>query len=82
MVIKVEVLGVGCANCKKLYHNVEIAVRELGVSAEIIKVEDIADIVGKGALALPALVVNDEMRVAGRVAPVEEIKRILKEDVH
>jgi len=82
MTVKIEVLGVGCANCKKLFHNVETAVRELGLSAEIVKVEDIADIVGKGALALPALVVDDELRVAGRVAPVEEIKRILKDYVH
>lgn len=77
--MKVEVLGIGCANCKKLLHNVETAVQELGIPAEVIKVDDMAEIAGKGVLTLPAMLVNDEIKVAGRVAPVEEIKRILKE---
>jgi small redox-active disulfide protein 2 len=76
--VKVEVLGIGCANCKKLLHNVETAVRELGIPAEVIKVEDIVEITTKGVLTLPAMLVNDEIKVAGRVAPVDEIKRILK----
>lgn len=65
----VEVLGIGCANCRKLLHNAETAVKELGIPVEGIKVEDIAEIAGKGVLSLPAMRVNDEMKVAGRVAP-------------
>jgi small redox-active disulfide protein 2 len=81
--MKVEVLGIGCAgigcaNCKKLLQNVETAVHELGISAEVIKVEDIIEIAGKGVLTPPGLIVNDEIKVVGRVAPIEEIKRILK----
>jgi small redox-active disulfide protein 2 len=76
--MKIEVLGIGCANCKKLLLNVEKAVQELGIQADIIKVEDIAEIAGKGIMTLPTMLVNDEIKVAGRVAPVEEIMRILK----
>lgn len=77
--VKIEVLGIGCANCKKMRQNVERAAKELGIPAEVIKVEDIAEIAGKGVMVLPALLVNDEVKIAGRVAPVEEIKRVLRE---
>ena len=76
--MKVEVLGIGCANCTKLLHNVKTAVRELGIPAEVIKVDDIVEITSKGVLTLPVMLVDDEVRVAGRVATVEEIKGILK----
>ncbi len=51
---------------------------ELGILAEVFKVEDVIEIARKGVLALPALVVNDELKVAGRVAPVAEIKKTLE----
>jgi small redox-active disulfide protein 2 len=76
--MKIEVLGTGCANCTKLLYNTETAVQELGIPAEVIKVDDIREIVSKGVLTLPAMLVDDEVRVAGRVATVAEIKGILK----
>jgi len=75
--MKIEVLGTGCMKCKRLAKNVEQAVRELGVSADIQKVEDIAAIMDRGVMLTPALIVDGELKVSGRVADVAEIKRIL-----
>lgn len=75
--VKIEVLGMGCENCRRLMSNVETAVGQLGITAEIKKVEDIAAIMERGVMLLPGLIVDGELRVSGRVADVVEIKRIL-----
>lgn len=76
--VKIEVLGTGCMKCKRLMKNVEIAVKELGINAEIRKVDDITEIMDRGVMLTPALAVNGEMKVSGRVADVKELKEILK----
>jgi small redox-active disulfide protein 2 len=64
--------------CKRLLKNVEVAVRELGIAAEIKKVDDITEIINRGVMLTPALVVEGEMKVSGRVADVKELKEILQ----
>ncbi len=76
--VKIEVLGTGCMKCKRLFKNVEIAVEELQINAEIVKVDDISEIINRGVMLTPALAVDGEMKLAGRVADVNEIKEILK----
>jgi len=76
--MKIEILGTGCMKCKRLAKNVEKAVAELGVTAEIEKVEDITAIVDRGVMLTPALIVDGELKVSGRVADVAEIKEILQ----
>jgi small redox-active disulfide protein 2 len=76
--MKIEVLGTGCMKCKRLFKNVEIAVKELGITAEIVKVDDISEIINRGVMLTPALTVDGEMKVSGRVADVKELKEILK----
>ena len=75
MVIKV--LGSGCANCKKLEANVKQAVGELGIDAEIEKVTDFKDILSYGVMKTPALVVDEQVKVMGRVISAEEVKKYL-----
>lgn len=75
MVIKI--LGTGCANCKKLEENTRKAVKELGISASIEKVEDFKAILGYGVMKTPALVVDEKVKVMGRVPNSEEIKKYL-----
>ncbi|MDD2574014.1 MAG: thioredoxin family protein [Bacillota bacterium] len=75
MVIKI--LGTGCKNCKKLEENARKAVAELGIDASVEKVEDIKAIVGYGVMRTPALVVDEQVKVMGKVASVEEIKKVL-----
>lgn len=76
MVIKI--LGKGCANCKKLEQNAKQAILELGIDATVEKVQDIKEIVGYGVMRTPALVVDEQVKVVGKVASVEEIKDILQ----
>lgn len=77
--MKVEVLGTGCPKCKRMYDNVTDAVKKTGVQAEVVKVVELNEIVSRGVLMTPALFVDGEERVAGRVPTVNEIVEILKE---
>lgn len=76
--VTIEVLGTGCMKCRRLMKNVETAVRELGIDAEIRKVDDITAIMERGVMLTPALAVDGKMKVSGRVADVKELKEILK----
>lgn len=78
MKIIIKVLGSGCANCKKLEENTRKAVEELGINAEIQKVEDIKSILKYGVMKTPGLVVDEKVKVMGRVPTSEEIKKYLK----
>lgn len=75
--MKILILGSGCANCKKLEENARKAAAELGINAEIGKVTDYAAMAEYGVMATPALVVDEETVLSGRVPSVEEIREIL-----
>ena len=77
--MKLEILGMGCKKCKKLYENAEKAVNELGIDAEIVKVENLDEIHGYGVLMTPALVINGEVKSTGKALSAEEIKKYLSE---
>lgn len=77
--MKLEILGTGCTKCKRLYDNVTEAVKKAGVQAEIVKVEELNEIVTRGVLMTPSLFVDGEEVVAGRVPTVNELIEILKE---
>jgi len=76
--VKIEVLGTGCAKCKSLLKNVEKAVQELGIQTEVVKVDSIQEIMNRGVMMTPALYVDGEARAVGRSPGVEEIKRMLE----
>lgn len=76
--MKIKIMGTGCMKCKRLAKNVEKAVAELGISADIEKVEDINAIMDSGVMLTPGLIVDDELKFSGRVADVKEIKTILE----
>ena len=75
--MKIGILGTGCPKCKKLAQNVEEAVKELNIDAEILKVTNIDEIMNYGVMMTPALTVDNEVRSAGKVLGKEEIKKIL-----
>ncbi len=76
MVIKV--LGSGCAKCANLKENTELALKEAGMEAEIIKVEDFKEIMEYGVMSTPALVIDEKVVSFGKVLKPKEIVKILK----
>jgi small redox-active disulfide protein 2 len=78
MVMKrIQILGPGCPKCKKLAENTEAAVKELELEFEMEKVTDINEIMKFGVMITPALVVDGEVKVVGKVPAPDEIKQIL-----
>ncbi|MDD5528609.1 MAG: thioredoxin family protein [bacterium] len=76
--MKIEILGIGCAKCKQTYANAEKAVSDLGISAEIVKVEKIDEIMKYSVMMTPAVVVDGVVKCSGKMPTVEEIKSWIK----
>ena len=72
--MKIEILGMGCSNCNKLYQNALEAVKQIGKEVEVTKVEDIKKIMAYGVMSTPALVIDGVVKTAGKVPKVEQIK--------
>jgi len=75
----IQVLGTGCKKCISLKESVEAALKDLGVEADVQKVEDINEIVQFGVMSTPALAVDGEVKIVGKVATPEEIKAVLSQ---
>jgi small redox-active disulfide protein 2 len=73
MSIEIKVLGPGCARCKQLYGEAERAIAQLAAPATLTKVEDVKDIMAYKILATPALVIDGEVKSAGRIPNAAEI---------
>ena len=73
----IQVLGPGCAKCTQLKANVQTAVDELGIEASVEKVDDINVIAGFGVMMTPALAIDGEVKVVGKLCSTEEIKELL-----
>jgi len=75
---KLQILGPGCPRCKALAANAEAAAKALGIEYQLEKVTDFKKIRDFGVMMTPALAVDGQVRLAGKVADVEEIKAVLK----
>ena len=73
----IQILGIGCPKCKMLTDHTEQAAKALGLEYTLEKVTDINDISAFGIVATPALVVDGEVKVAGRVPTADAIKQLL-----
>lgn len=73
----IKVLGSGCNNCVRLEANARKAAEELGLTAEFIKVKDMADIASYGVMRTPGLVVDEKVVSFGKVLSSEEIKPLI-----
>ena len=74
---KIQILGMGCAKCEKLYEAVEEAAKELGIEYEMEKINDINKISDMGVMATPALVVNGKVMFSAGILTKEVLKEIL-----
>ena len=75
---KLQILGTGCPKCKKLAENAEAAAKALGIEYTIEKVADINEIMKFGVMMTPALAVDGEVKLVGKVPSVDEIKKMLQ----
>ncbi|APH39695.1 thioredoxin family protein [Methanohalophilus halophilus] len=76
--MKIEILGTGCAKCKKTLEVVERAVKEAGIEADITKVEDINSIMDYGVMITPGVVVDGDVKIAGKIPSVDDVKEWLQ----
>lgn len=74
----IKILGTGCPKCKQTEANVKEAVSQLGIEANIIKVEDTQEIMAYNVLSTPVLVIDEQIKIKGKVAQVNEIIELLK----
>jgi small redox-active disulfide protein 2 len=74
---KLQILGTGCPKCNDLAAKTEEAAKELGIEYELVKVSDINDIMSFGVMMTPALAVDGEIKVTGKVPRVDEIKELI-----
>lgn len=79
MVIKV--LGSGCKNCQAMEQEVINVLAELNVAADVQKVEEMEEIMKYDVMITPALVINDNVKVAGRMPKKEELKKMITEEL-
>lgn len=77
--MKIEVLGTGCAKCKQLEKDVHDALAELNITADVSKVQDIKQIMSYKIISTPALVVDGQVKIAGRLPRKEELHSYLEE---
>jgi len=75
--MKIAILGTGCPKCRQMAEVVRKAVEKSGVDAAISKVEDIREIRKFQVMATPALVIDDKVKISGRVPTVEEVTSLL-----
>jgi small redox-active disulfide protein 2 len=77
--MKLEVLGTGCARCDALEAAVKQAADQLGLDYQLVHVKEIAKFASYGVMITPALVVNGQVKVAGKVPSPAELARLLQE---
>ncbi len=73
----IKVIGTGCDKCDQLYENTKSAVEELGLNANIEKVEDLIEIVKLGVMSSPSLMVDGKLVVSGRIVSKEKIVELI-----
>lgn len=79
--MEIKVVGPGCKNCKNLLKATEEAVKELGSDATITYVTEMTDIIATGIMRTPGLLIDEKIKVMGRVPSVKEIKQIITDEM-
>ena len=74
----IKILGTGCPKCKTTEAIVKEVIAENNIDAEVIKVEDIMEIMQYNILTTPVLVINEEVKIKGRVPTRQEVEELLK----
>ena len=78
--MEIKLLGTGCNKCEKMEANTRTAIKELGIEASIVKVEDLVQIMRYGVMSTPGFVMDDKVKTVGKVLTVAQIKKLLSEN--
>ena len=76
--MRIEILGTGCPKCKKTVENAEKAVEMLGADVEIVKVQNINDIMEYGVMMTPALAIDGEVKISGKAPSPAQIAELIR----
>lgn len=76
--MEIKVIGTGCDKCDKLYENTLAAVKETGIEASVVKIEDLVEIVRLGVMTAPSLMVDGKLVISGQVAKAGKIAALIK----
>lgn len=75
--MEIKILGTGCAKCKTLYRDVEEVLKESRIEANLVKIEDVGEILKYGVMSLPAIVIDGKVATQGTRLSKDEIVKIL-----
>ena len=75
--MQIKVLGAGCERCAKLEQMTREAVEQLGLDAEVLYITDIEEVMSHGVMTTPAIVIDGEVRLAGRIPTMEQLISVL-----
>jgi small redox-active disulfide protein 2 len=78
MTMKIEIFGTGCVKCKRLEKNVREALSDTGITAEVVKIEDIDAIMEQGIMVTPALAIDGDIKLMGKVPSVEDLVKLIR----
>lgn len=79
--MEIKILGTGCSKCKALYEAVKETVNEIGISADVKKVEKMDEIIEAGVMLTPGLVINGKVKVTGKVPRKEDLKKYIQQEI-
>jgi small redox-active disulfide protein 2 len=80
--MKIEILGTGCSKCKKTKEMIEKVLKQNGVEAEVVKVEDIEKIMSYGVMVTPAVVIDGDVKLAGKVPDEKNVRKWIIEELN
>ena len=80
--MEIKILGPGCRNCEKLLQDAMQAAKDAGVTADVSKITDMAEIMKRGVLSTPGLVINGKVKSTGRLPSIKEIRKWIEESLN
>jgi small redox-active disulfide protein 2 len=75
--MKIEIFGPGCPKCKETERRVREVLKELNIEAEVVHVSDINEMTKRGIFLTPAVLIDGEVKISGKVPSLEELRNIL-----
>ena len=76
----IQIMGTGCTKCEQLQKNTELAVEELKINADVVKISDMDEIMNMGVVITPALAINGDIKSTGKLLSTAEIKKLLNDE--